>query len=96
MILHTLNASPASRAFSDCLRVIAGDDALLLMGDGVYAAMAGTAAWGALQDSGTAVYVLDADASAAGITELGDSASRVDMAGFVALTERFVRQQAWY
>jgi tRNA 2-thiouridine synthesizing protein B len=96
MILHTLNASPASRAFSDCLRVIAGDDALLLMGDGVYAAIPGTAAWGALQESGAAVYVLDTDASAAGISELADSASRVDMAGFVALTERFVRQQAWY
>jgi len=96
MILHTLNASPSSPAFSDCLRVIAADDALLLMGDGVYAAIPETAAWGALQESGAAVYVLDTDASAAGVSDIDDSASRVDMAGFVELTERFVRQQAWY
>lgn len=96
MILHTLNASPANRAFSDCLRVIAGEDALLLMGDGVYAAIDGTAAWSALRDTGAEVYVLDTDASAAGIGEPGDTVKRVDMSGFVALTERFARQQAWY
>ena len=96
MILHTLNASPASRAFSDCLRVLADDDALLLIGDGVYAAIAGTAAWSTLQDTGAAVYVLDPDACARGISEADETVNRIDMAGFVALTERFPRQQAWY
>lgn len=96
MILHTLNASPASPAFRDCLRVATGDDAVLLIGDGVYAALPETAAWTALQATGADVYVLDRDARTAGVILLPNIVSRVDMEGFVALTERFVRQQAWY
>ena len=41
MILHTLNASPSSAAFTDCVSIMAKGDALVLMGDGVYAALAG-------------------------------------------------------
>ena len=51
MILHTLNASPSSIAFMDCVNIIAKDDALVLMGDGVYAALADTDASKALQDT---------------------------------------------
>ncbi|MBP6724956.1 MAG: hypothetical protein KA137_08950, partial [Halioglobus sp.] len=49
MTLHTLNASPASAVFADCLRLLAPGDALLLLGDGVYAALEGTAARSALR-----------------------------------------------
>ena len=96
MVLHTLNASPSSAAFADCLRLLSSNDALLLLGDGVYAAIAGTAAWDAIRDTGSELHILDTDASAAGITELAPGISRTDMAGFVALTERFERQLAWY
>jgi len=96
VILHTLNASPVSSAFSDCLRVLAPGDALLLMGDGVYAAMADTDAGVALQASGAGIYVLGPDATAAGVNKLIEGATRVGMDGFVELTERFSRQQAWY
>jgi tRNA 2-thiouridine synthesizing protein B len=96
MILHTLNASPESAAFADCLRIIAAGDALLLMGDGVYAAIADTDASAAIQASGAEIYVLEADTAAAGVNNLLEGATRVDMGGFVALTERFPRQQAWY
>jgi tRNA 2-thiouridine synthesizing protein B len=96
VILHTLNTSPGNSVFSDCLRVIAAGDALLLMGDGVYAAIADTAASAALQVSGAEIYVLGADATAAGVNNLIEGATRVDMDGFVALTERFPHQQAWY
>ena len=34
MLLHTLNASPASSAFADCLRLLRNGDAVLLGGDG--------------------------------------------------------------
>ena len=78
------------------MRVIAADDALLLMGDGVYAAIADTAAGAALQASGAEIYVLEADTTAAGVNNLIEGATLVDMDGFVALTERFPRQQAWY
>ncbi len=96
MILHTLNASPTSAAFSDCLKVIQPGDAVLLMGDGAYAAITGTSACAKLHASGATIHVLSADASAAGVNELTATASSVDMDGFVALSERFPRQQAWY
>jgi tRNA 2-thiouridine synthesizing protein B len=96
VILHTLNASPVTSAFSDCLRVIATGDALLLMGDGVYAAIANTAPSALLQASGAEIYVLGPDATAAGVNNLVEEATRVEMDNFVALTERFTRQLAWY
>ncbi len=96
MILHTLSTSPGSAAFGDCLRVIAAGDALLLMGDGVYAAITDTNASATLQASGAEIYVLAADAAAAGVSNLIEGATRVDMDSFVALTERCPRQLAWY
>ena len=67
MVLHTLNASPASAAFADCLRLVAPGDALLLLGDSVYGAIAGTEPRLALNASGAQLYVLREDASAAGV-----------------------------
>jgi sulfur relay protein TusB/DsrH len=66
------------------------------MGDGVYAAVADTDPSAILQASGAEIYVLGRDATAAGVNNLIEGATRVDMDGFVALTERFTRQQAWY
>jgi len=96
MILHTLNASPSSAAFSECLRIIDAGDALVLMGDGAYAALANTDASRALQCTGAALYVLAADAQASGVSDVADGVGRIDMDGLVALTEDFPRQQAWY
>lgn len=96
MILHTLNASPSSRAFADCLRVITAGDALLLLGEGVYAALAHSRACERLLACGAQLYVLRADASAAGVLARLGAVKAVDMAGFVALSERFSRQLAWY
>jgi tRNA 2-thiouridine synthesizing protein B len=96
MTLHTLNASPASAAFADCLRLIAPGDALLLLGDGVYAALAGTGPCRALDASGAQLYILGEDAAAAGVLAHIGSAAVVDIDGFVALSERFSRQLAWY
>jgi sulfur relay protein TusB/DsrH len=96
VILHTLNASPASPAFGDCLKVLTAGDAVLLMGDGVYAVIEHTSARAALLASGAEIHVLSADASAAGIEKLPSGSTRIGMDGFVALSERFPRQQAWY
>ena len=96
MILHTLNASPASSAFRDCLHAMRPGDAIVLMGDGVYGAIDGTQACRELRATGAEIHVLDTDASAAGVTGLTGDAASVDMDGFVALSERFQRQQAWY
>lgn len=94
--LHTLNASPACAAFSDCLRLLAPGDALLLLGDGVYAAMAGTAPRLKLDASGALLYALRDDAAAAGVITYMADVALVDIDGFVELSERFTRQLAWY
>jgi sulfur relay protein TusB/DsrH len=95
VILHTINASPPTQAFSDCLKVVAPGDTILLLGDAVYAAMDSSSAGAALAACGVAVKVLQADAAAAGV--LDDSRFEfVDMAGFVGLTEVHSRQMAWY
>ena len=96
MVLHTLNAPPASAAFLDFLRVVSPDDAVLLLGDGVYAAVAGTQARRQLESCGAELHVLRADAAAAGIMALVGAIDVVDFAGFVALTERYPRQMGWY
>ncbi|MFT4518844.1 MAG: sulfur relay protein TusB/DsrH [Halioglobus sp.] len=96
MILHTLNASPSSAAFNDCLRLLRAGDAVLLLGDGIYGATLQTAACESLQASGAELYVLRRDAEAAGLIDRIDARLFVDMDGFVVLTERFTRQQAWY
>ena len=96
MILHTLNASPSSSAFADCLKTIAEGDAVVLMGDGVYAAIAHTDASKVLEDTDARLYIMTVDALAAGVVNLSGAISGIDMNGFVTLTEEFSRQQAWY
>ncbi len=96
MILHTLSASPASPAFADCLLSLAAGDALLLLGDGVYAAIRGSAALARLEQSGASLYLLACDAAAAGILGEAAGVSTIDIEGFVELTECFSRQMAWY
>jgi tRNA 2-thiouridine synthesizing protein B len=96
VILHTLNTSPSSAAFKDCVKTIHPGDAVVLMGDGVYAALEGTAAYVELHSRGAELYMLGTDALAAGVTKKAGTVGVIDMDGLVALTERFPRQQAWY
>ena len=88
--LHTLSAIPDAPTTGDCLRLLAEGDALLLLGDGVYSASLVS------EVDGIELYALSTDAFARGVSTLPDSITLVDMAGFVALTERFARQVAWY
>jgi tRNA 2-thiouridine synthesizing protein B len=96
MILHTLSASPASAAFNDCLALIGSEDALVLLGDGAYAALPRTAACEQLCATGAALYVLAAHARATGMSDPGSAFTRITMDDFVALTEQYPRQMAWY
>ncbi|MEM1154687.1 MAG: sulfurtransferase complex subunit TusB [Pseudomonadota bacterium] len=96
MILHTVSASPASAAFLDCLRLVAPDDGLLLLEDGVYA-LCDKSAMDALDETGVQLYALADHALAAGIGEMHEAnVQMIDMPQFVALTARFPRQLAWY
>lgn len=96
MTLHTLNASPSSAAFAECMQFISPGDTLLLLGDGVYAALCDTPASAELLTSGALLYVLRDDATAAGIVSRIVNATVIDIAGFVELTENHSRQMAWY
>ncbi len=96
MVLHTLNAAPGSIAFADCLRLATAGDTILLLGNGVYAALAGSEAADQLQQSAADVALLREDAVAAGSAISSDLFLAVDMAGFVELSERYPRQLAWY
>lgn len=97
-MLHIVNRSPfAHRALADCLRACDAQAAILLIEDGVYAALAG-GEWLARMRARTAsIYVLDADAAARGIaTRLDALATPVDYAGFVALCCEHSAAQSWY
>ena len=96
MVLHTLNAAPGSVAFEDCLRLATAGDTILLLGNGVYAALAGSEAAGLLRHSEADVVILKDDAIAAGSAISSDLFLAIDMAGFVELSERYPRQLAWY
>ena len=95
-VLHTLNAGPSSSALTDCLRLLAPGSALLLTGDGAYCARAGTEACQALLGSGAELYVLAEHAAARGVAPTAEGISAIDMDAFVALTEQYPRQLAWY
>lgn len=96
MILHTLNASPASAAYRDCLALLAPRDSLVLMGDGVYAALDKTAACDKLCSLDIDIFVLESDARLAGVCIATPGIQLINMDDLVRLTEQFPRQQAWF
>jgi len=96
-MLHTVNKSPYSHgALADCLRVCGRDAAVLLIEDGVYAALAGGAwidALGAVQH----VYALAPDVAARGLEgRIAANVALVDYAGFVQLCCEHGTTQSWY
>lgn len=95
MVLHTLSASPRSRAFDDCLALAGPDDTIVLLGDGVYAALPGDAL-ARLRLHPARICLLADDAAALGVTGADADMAAIDMAGFVALTETCPRQLAWF
>lgn len=96
MILHTLHAMSPSASFQDCLRTAQPEDTVVLLGDGVYNAIAGSHAADLLAASPVRVVALNSDAAAAGLQgKLGDTPV-VSMDDFVALSEHYPRHLAWY
>ena len=96
MILHTLATTPGRAAFEECLAILSPEDAVLLLGDGVYAGINNTDAFDRLQATGATLHILREDALAAGLIERLGAMTVIDMEGFVSLTERCPRQLGWY
>jgi tRNA 2-thiouridine synthesizing protein B len=99
-MLHTVNKSPFEKStFESCLNHARPGDAVLLIEDGVYAAVKGTAAADhiAARNGDLSLYALGPDLAARGIKEasLIKGISVVDYGGFVDLVAEHDVSQAW-
>ncbi|HIJ22340.1 MAG: sulfurtransferase complex subunit TusB [Gammaproteobacteria bacterium] len=94
-MLHIVNKSPFERdAFTSCMAHAAADSTVLLIEDGVFAAMKGSTV--ADQLSKTKVVALQSDVAARGIeANLADGVEMVDYAGFVDLVTDNEKIQSW-
>ncbi len=97
-VLHIINKSPFDRSsLQTCLRLAKKGSGILLIEDGVYAAMNG----GECKDDVVsaskeyAMYALQADIDARGIKNVIDGISMVDYDGFVKLTTEYDKVQSW-
>jgi tRNA 2-thiouridine synthesizing protein B len=98
-MLHTVNKSPFERnTLKSCLACVKPGSAVLLIEDGVYAALAGTAFTDMVRQAMTqvSVYVLGPDIEARGVAKrVIDGVKVIDYAGFVDLVVEHPSTQAW-
>jgi len=98
-MLHTVNKSPTERnAFDSCLAHAKKGSAILLIEDGIYAALKGTPAAKKLQETmkTVPVYVLEPDVEARGMKgRVIEGVKLVDYGGFVDLVAEYPTTQAW-
>ena len=96
-MLHIINKSPYDRpALDSALQT--GEGAILLIEDGVYAAVKGGAAEAKLKAAAAKFkfYALAADLEARGIADrVVDGVTPVDYAGFVDLVAEYKTNQSW-
>lgn len=95
--LHLVNAAPPrSDALEACLRSASAGDAVLLIEDGTYAAVAAGAAPAVSAPAGVQLHVLEPDARARGLSaRLQDHFTLVDHDGFVRLAVESERVVSW-
>lgn len=98
--LHTVNKSPFStQSLLSCLNHCKDGDAVLMIEDGVYGALAnsGMSDQVKAKAGNVSIYVMTPDADARGLADdkLLDEVSGVDYAGFVNLVTEHDRTQNW-
>lgn len=98
--LHTVNKSPfGTGALQSALAHCKDGDAVLMIEDGVYGALSGTALTQIMEEKGKTVslYALTPDVEARGLAKdkLQAGVQGVDYAGFVDLVAKYDRTQAW-
>lgn len=97
--LHTVNKSPFEKTTLDtCLRFVKDGASILLIEDGVYAALDGTKHSASVKQAmeSKTVYALQADLEARGVqNKVIDGIKLIDYAGFVDLVEQNDRVEAW-
>ncbi|MEC5343868.1 sulfurtransferase complex subunit TusB [Brenneria populi] len=95
-MLHTLSHSPYYCDIDALLRCVGPDDALLLLQDGVIAALADTHWANRLLGASIPLYVLKDDADARGVTErISSKFTLIGYNQFVQLTVKYSRHLAW-
>ena len=99
-LLHTVNKSPFEKnSLETCLRIAAAGSSVLLIEDGVYAALKGTAVEDKVRAAAKnfAFYVLGPDLRARGFDEgqLIEGVKVVDYGGFVDLVVEHDKVQSW-
>ena len=98
-MLHTVNKSPfAHSALESCLKFARPGSAVLLIEDGVYAALRDTAVSKRIEEAmtGIAVYALKPDIDARGMQDrVLDGVRLVDYGGFVDLVAEHDAVQSW-
>ncbi len=96
--LHLLSHSPFSDGrLASCLHLAGAGDALLLCGDAVYGLQSGTAQRHALDlmPESIALFALDEDLAARGISSLPSRLQQIDYDGFVKLCCLYDRTNSW-
>lgn len=95
-MLHTLITSPYKCDFTALMRIISQGDDLLLLQDGVLAALEGSLPLEILLKAPISLYVLQEDVIARGLSaQISASATRVSYTDFVALTVKNPQQMTW-
>lgn len=95
-MLHTLMHSPAYSDLDTLLLMAGAGDDLLLLQDGVLAALTGSRALMRLSESDLTLWVLDEDVQARGLAgQISTRVQSVDYTGFVTLTIRHQQQIVW-
>ena len=90
-MLHTVNKSPfQNSSLENCLRLAQKGDVILLLEDGVYAAVAGTARSSLIEQAlrQNAVYAIEADLKARGLVNLIKEVRVASYGDFVDLVEQ--------
>jgi tRNA 2-thiouridine synthesizing protein B len=95
-MLHTLSQSPWQCDMAALLRMLRPQDDLLLLSDGVLAALEGSQHIALLQNAPITVHVLKEDVAARGLNgQISRSVVRVDYTEFVSLTVKHAVQMHW-
>ncbi|WP_192456590.1 sulfurtransferase complex subunit TusB [Musicola keenii] len=95
-MLHTFSHSPYQTDIDALLDSLGAGDALLLLQDGVIAALGAASVLSRLQQSGARVYALQSDIDARGLgNQISTEIQLIDYTEFVQLTVKHARQLAW-
>lgn len=96
MNLHIISKSPQQySALYDALPLLGADDRMLLIDDGVYAALANTAAFAQIVQSGCLCLALEQDLHTRGI-KAAAGINTINMQDFVALVFTADKTVSWY